>query len=82
MKPFLYALSTCFHCMRTKRWLTDHNIEYDFVDVDLAEADDRKRLVSEVQALTGASQFPVIKLGEKHVVGFQEEGLKEMLGVA
>ncbi|GFP32755.1 glutaredoxin-like protein NrdH [Candidatus Hakubella thermalkaliphila] len=81
MKPFLYALSTCFHCQRTKKWLAERNIAYDYADVDLATGEERQRLAKEVLALTGASQFPVVKIGEKHVVGFNEERLKELLGV-
>jgi glutaredoxin-like protein NrdH len=79
MKPFLYALSTCFHCQRAKKWLDENNVDYDFVDVDLAEGDERTKLVNEVQSMTGASQFPVIKVGDKHVVGFNEEKLKNLL---
>jgi glutaredoxin len=81
MKPFLYALSTCFHCQRAKKWLTEHNVDYDYVDVDQAEGEKQKELVREVNELTGASQFPVVRLGDKHVVGFNEERLKDLLGV-
>lgn len=81
MKPFLYALSTCYHCQRTKKWLTEHHIDFDYVDVDLAEGEERAKLVKEVQDLTGSSQFPVIKAGDKYTVGFNEERLKQLLGV-
>lgn len=81
MKPFLYALSTCFHCQRVKKWLATHNVEYDYIDVDLAEDEERKNLINEVRELTGASQFPIIVIGDKHVVGFNEERLKKMLGI-
>lgn len=81
MKPFLYALSTCFHCQRTKRWLAEKKIEYDYVDVDLAEGEERKKLIQKVQDLTGSTQFPVVTLGDKYVVGFHEERLKDLLGV-
>ncbi len=81
MDVFLYALSTCFHCKRAKKWLDDNNIEYSFVDVDLAEGDEKKRLTEEVMALTGSRQFPVIRAGDQHVVGFNEERLKKLLGV-
>jgi glutaredoxin len=81
MNVFLYALSTCFHCRRTKQWFDDHKIKYEFVDVDLAAADEKKRLVGEVRELTGSSQFPVIKVGDQVVVGFNEERLKQLLGV-
>lgn len=81
MKPFLYALSTCFHCQRTKKWLAEHKVDYDFVDVDLAEGEEQKQLVNKVKEMTGASQFPVVVKGDKHVVGFNEERLKELLEV-
>jgi glutaredoxin-like protein NrdH len=81
MEVFLYALSTCFHCRRTKQWLDNHNVKYKFVDVDLADEEEKKRLVKEVKELTGASQFPVIKVGDEHVTGFNEERLKKLLGV-
>ena len=42
--------------------------------------EERKKLVNEVREMTGASQFPIIVVGEKHVVGFNEERLKELLG--
>lgn len=81
MKPFLYALSTCFHCQRAKKWLDENNVDYNFVYVDLAEGDERSKLVNEVQSMTGASQFPVLKVGEKHVVGFNEDKLKDLLEI-
>lgn len=82
MKVFLYALSTCYHCHRTKKWLNEHQIDYDYVDVDLAAEDEKKKRVEEVKSLTGGNQFPVIKKGEEFVVGFHEERLKKMLGVS
>jgi len=81
MKPFLYALSTCYYCKRTKKWLADHKVEYDFLDVDLAPEQEGQRLTKEVMAMTGESLFPVVKLRGKYVVGFNEERLKELLGV-
>ncbi len=81
MKLFLYALSTCYHCQRTKKWLDENNIDYDYVDVDLTEGEERSRLIKEVKELTGSSQFPVVKVGDKHSVGFNEKQIKEMLGM-
>ncbi|MBT9130303.1 MAG: hypothetical protein DDT41_00576 [candidate division WS2 bacterium] len=81
MKVFLYALSTCYHCQRTKKWLNEHQVDYDCVDVDLAEGEEKKRLVQEVKGLTGTTQFPVFKVGEQFTVGFNEELFKEMLGI-
>lgn len=80
MKAFLYALSTCFHCQRTKKWLNEHQIAYDYVDVDLAEEEKKKRLIQEVQTMTGSTQFPVLKVGKQHTVGFNEERIRKLLG--
>lgn len=79
MKAFLYALSTCYHCQRTKKWLKEHQVDYDYVDVDLTEGEDKTRLVREVKELTGATQFPVLKVGEHHTVGFNEERFRKLL---
>ncbi len=79
MKVFLYALSTCFHCKKTKKFLNENNVEYDYVDVDLQEGEQKQKLIDEVLALTGDVKFPVIKIGDKHLVGLNEEKLKELL---
>jgi len=34
-KVFLYTLSTCAWCKKTKRFLQGKGVEFDFVDVDL-----------------------------------------------
>jgi len=79
VKVFLYALSTCFYCQRTKKWLKENNVEFDYVDVDLQEGEEKQKLVDEVLALTGDAKFPVVKIGGKHVVGYNEEKFKELL---
>ena len=33
----LYALSTCIHCKKTKEFLTDSGISFDYLFVDLLE---------------------------------------------
>lgn len=79
MKVFLYALSTCFYCQKSKKFLKENNVEFDYVDVDLQEGEEKQKLIDEVMDLTGDVKFPVIKVDDKHVVGFNEEKLKELL---
>ncbi|MEW6621864.1 MAG: glutaredoxin domain-containing protein [Bacillota bacterium] len=45
MKVFLYALSTCYYCRQAKKFLDDNKVAYDFVNVDLTEGDEKKKLV-------------------------------------
>ncbi len=47
-KVFLYALSTCGHCRNAKKLLDEHNVEYDFVDVDLLPRDEMGKTIEEV----------------------------------
>jgi len=78
----VYALSTCGHCKRAKQLLTDCNVDYDSVEVDLLDGDDRKAVLDEVRELNPRCSFPTIKINEKVIVGYQEKEIKEALGVS
>lgn len=77
----LYALSTCSHCKMCKRFLGDCGIEYEFTDVDLLPDDERKTTIDEIKALTSRCAFPTIIIGEKVIVGFQEDKIRDALGI-
>ncbi len=78
---FIYALSTCPYCRMTKKYLTENNVPYDFVDVDLLTGDEKQKVVDEVKALSGGTSFPVIKVDDEVIVGFNKVRLKELLGL-
>jgi len=80
-RPMLYTLSTCVHCAATKRFLREHGIEYDYVDVDLLEGQERENIRDEVMKVSGGFRFPTIVIGKKVMVGFYEDKLKEALGL-
>ncbi len=77
----LYTISTCSHCKRTKRFLSDCNIVYDYVDVDLLGSDERKQVLEEVRSLNPRCSFPTIRIGNKVIIGFREDEIKEALGL-
>ncbi len=77
----LYSLSTCSHCKACKRFLGDCGIEYEFTDVDLLSEDDRKPILDEIKQLTTRCAFPTLVIGEKVIVGFKEQEIKEALGM-
>ncbi len=81
IKPKLYTLSTCMHCRATKRFLKEHGIEFDYVDVDKLDGKERDEVREEVLKLTGDLRFPTIVIGKKVIVGFFEDKLKEALGI-
>lgn len=78
-RPVLYTLSTCVHCAVTKRFLKEHGIEYDYVDVDTLEGEERENVRSEMMKVSGGFRFPTIVVGKKVIVGFYEDKLREAL---
>ena len=77
----LYALSTCSHCKSTRRLLDEHQVAYECVEVDLSVGDEREKLVAEVKKFNPACSFPTLVIGDKVIVGFRENEIKETLGI-
>ena len=77
----LYTLSTCSHCMRTKRFFNEHGIDTEIVDVDLLTGADRERVMNEVRKLNPDCTFPTICIDDAVIVGFNEEKLRNTLGL-
>jgi len=80
-RPMLYTLSTCVHCAATKRFLKEHGIDYDYVDVDTLEGEERENVRSKMMKESGGFRFPTIIVGKKVIVGFYEDKLREALGL-
>jgi len=77
----IYSLSTCSHCKSTKTFLSECSVKYDFVDVDLLEGEERKAILEDVKKFNPKCSFPTIIIGEKVIVGYREEEIKEALGL-
>ena len=77
----IYSLSTCSHCKSTKKLLSECTVEYDFVDVDLLEGEERKAILEDVRNFNPKCSFPTIVIGGKVIVGYKEEDIKEALGL-
>jgi len=75
----VYALSTCPWCKKVKKLLEDNNIQYDFIDVDLAQGEEQQKALAEVEKLTGRRSFPVTVINDQVIEGFKKEELKEAL---
>lgn len=77
----IYTLSTCGHCRSTKSFLDECKIDYDFTDVDKLEGDERAEVIEAVKKLNPRCSFPTIVIGDKVIVGFKKEEIKEALGL-
>lgn len=80
-KIMVYALSTCPYCKRTKRFLDEHKIRYDHVDVDLLDDDKADEVLEKVEKLTGKQSFPVVIIGPEIIVGHDEAKLRKALKI-
>ena len=75
----LYALSTCVWCRRTKQLLDQLGVEYNYVDVDLLEGDEKAEVTEEVKNLNPRCSFPTLAIGGKCIVGFDEQKIRESI---
>ena len=80
-KPILYALSTCSHCKSTKKLLTECDVEYDYIEVDDLEGEERKAILADIRELNPRCSFPTIKINETVIVGYKEKEIKKALGI-
>ena len=77
----IYTLSTCSHCKSTKKLLDECTIQYEFIDVDLLEGEERKAILEDIKKINPRCSFPTIIIGDKVIVGFKEQDIKEALNL-
>jgi glutaredoxin len=78
----LYALSTCAWCKMTKQFLKDSGIEYEYIDVDLCEEDEKERIRQHIRSKGGNLAYPTIIIDDDILItGFRKDLLKEALGI-
>ena len=81
-KVILYALSTCVWCKMTKQFLKDNNIEYEYIDVDLCEKEDKQKIREQIQSKGGSLSYPTTIVDDSAVItGFRKDKLKEALEI-
>jgi len=78
----LYALSTCAWCKRTKQFLKNNNIEYEYIDIDLCSEEDKERIRQDIIRHGGSLSYPTIIVDDKRLVtGYDEAGIREALEI-
>ena len=76
-KVIIYSTPYCVYCKLAKEFFVKNNVAYEEKDVasDLAAQ-------QEMIASSGQMGVPVIKIGEKIVIGFDQSRIKEALGLS
>ncbi len=78
----LFALSTCIHCRNTKEFLDGCGIKYDCVDVDKLQGEERQKVIEEMKLSNPSCAFPMLIIGEKVIIGFRQDEIKEALNLS
>ena len=78
----IFSLSTCSHCRAAKKFLGECEIKYEFVDVDQLKGEERAAILQDVKNFNPRCSFPTIIIGEKVIVGYKENEIKEALGLS
>lgn len=72
----VYSTPTCPYCKLAKKFLDDHKIAYEDVDVSSDQA-----RAKEMIDKTGQMGVPVIEIGGDLIVGFDEKKMRKALGL-
>lgn len=78
---FLFALSTCGWCKKTKRLLNELGVDYSYVDVDLLEGEAMTEAEEEIERWNPSQSFPILVINNAEcILGYREEEIREKLG--
>ncbi len=79
-KVFLYTLSTCGWCKKTKELLKEKGVAYEYIDLDKCSKDDQKAAVEELKTKNIPVAFPVIVINDDKVIqGFKKDDILEAI---
>ncbi len=77
-----FGLSTCVWCKKTRRYLEECGVAFEFTYLDLLEGDERAEALAIVKKWNPAGTFPTIVVdGEKSITGFSPDDIQQVLGL-
>jgi glutaredoxin len=81
-KVLMYAISTCAWCKMTKKFLKDHDVEYEYVDVDMTSDEDHEKIRKDITSKGAEPSYPTLIVDDKTVItGFRKDQIKEALEI-
>jgi glutaredoxin len=80
-KVFIYTLSTCGWCKKTKKLLESMDVEYEYVDIDLLEGEEDTKVRAEMKKHNPRLTCPTIVIddGKDVLIGFDEDEIRRCL---
>jgi glutaredoxin len=81
-KVFLYTLSTCGWCKKTKEYLKEQGVAYEYLDVDKCSKEEQKQAMEDLKHRNAHIAFPAIIINDATLItGFKKDALAEALGL-
>ena len=81
-KVFMYTLSTCPWCRKTKKYFSERDIPFEYVDYDLATPDEQQEIERQMTKRGGQLSFPWVLIGDDLVVGWNPAKYDELLAAS
>jgi len=72
----IYSTPTCIYCHNLKKFLKEHNIQFE--DINVAE---NQEALKEMVEKSGQMGVPVVEIDGQIVVGFDREKISKLLGI-
>lgn len=74
---FLFALSTCIWCRKTKTFLDENKVAYEFVFVDELEGSEKEEARETLKKWNPSCSYPTLVIdNDRCIVGFDEDNLR------
>lgn len=79
----MYTISTCGFCKAAKAFLREHDIPFEFIDIDLLDQEEKRSVLKEARAIANKDRlsFPTIVIGDTVIIGFKEYEVRKALGL-
>jgi glutaredoxin len=78
----LYSLSTCPKCKSVKTLLNEIGVEYQYIDVDLLEHDEKEKIKEAMIKWHERIPFPMMIIDDKKcIIGDEPEEIRKALGL-
>lgn len=79
-KVRLYALSTCAMCGKFKKFLKEHDVPFEAIDVDTLDSGEQWVTSKEVRRLNPEATYPTMVV-EEVITEYDEDRIKRALGI-
>ncbi len=76
----MYSLSTCPWCKKMKRFLREGGVDFDFLDLDLADEGEKNDAFAEMKRLGLPTAFPIVIVGDRAVQGYKPSEVMDLVG--